>query len=216
MRRIKTPEELYGKLLLPGASYDFPIPPWATRALMASIKYDPHETALAPTPGARLAEVLRESFASVTAYDGDFLQSFEIGEGVYDWVIAAPFFPQVDAFAHEGLRMARRGVCLFARTMIVEGVARFETLYKVAPPSLIAQFVERVPIVQGRLDPKANSATAYAWLIWDKAHPDPMAGQRYPNRLVQVPVQWIPPCRKALERPGDYALPSPGGGTPAQ
>ena len=39
---------------------------------------------------------------------------------------------------------------------------------------------------------KASTATAYCWLIWTR---DAAAETRF---------RWIPPCRKALERPGDY------------
>ena len=60
------------------------------------------------------------------------------------------------------------------------------------PPSRVMQFVERAPMVKGRIDPDAVSATAYSWIVWEK----PFLG---PTRL-----EWIPPCRKRLEREGDY------------
>ena len=42
------------------------------------------------------------------------------------------------------------------------------------------------------LDEKGSTATGYAWFIWEK-------------EAVGAPrLMWIPPCRKALERPGDY------------
>jgi hypothetical protein len=50
-------------------------------------------------------------------------------------------------------------------------------------------------MVKGRLDGKATTATGYAWFVWEKN----LAGT---SRLM-----WIPPCRKQLERPGDYDLP---------
>jgi hypothetical protein len=55
-------------------------------------------------------------------------------------------------------------------------------------------FVERVPMVKGRLDQKATTATAYAWFVWEKKTPSN-------SRLV-----WVPPYRKYLERPQDYDL----------
>jgi len=36
-------------------------------------------------------------------------------------------------------------------------------------PAMIAQFVERVPMVKGRWDPNASTATSYAWFVWRKA-----------------------------------------------
>jgi hypothetical protein len=205
-------------------SDDFPTPPWATRALLTHvIKVDSSETVLAPAAGrGYLSEVLKETFADVVSYDiadygycpvlpGGFLESFEFGSGSFDWVIAAPLFPQVAAFAHEGLRVARRGVALLCRTMIVEGADRFENLYSVAPPSVIAQFVERVPIIQGRVDPKASTATAFAWLVWDRQIPALTRAERYPSpdpNSVQIRLWWIPPCRRELEREQDYILPA--------
>jgi hypothetical protein len=61
------------------------------------------------------------------------------------------------------------------------------------PPSRVAQFTERVPMVKGRIDKKASTATGYAWLVWEK---DQLSGR---TELV-----WIPAYRKALEREGDY------------
>lgn len=47
-------------------------------------------------------------------------------------------------------------------------------------------------MVKGRCDPAASTATSYCWLGWvHGAEP--------------LPMLWIPPCRKALEREGDYA-----------
>jgi hypothetical protein len=61
------------------------------------------------------------------------------------------------------------------------------------PPSRFAPFTERVSMVKGRLDWKASTATSYAWLVWEKEGAS--AGTK---------VIWIPPCRKELEREGDY------------
>jgi hypothetical protein len=48
-----------------------------------------------------------------------------------------------------------------------------------------------VPMVKGRLDQRATTATGYAWFVWHREGGDP--------RLV-----WIPPCRRRLERRTDY------------
>jgi len=48
-------------------------------------------------------------------------------------------------------------------------------------------------MVKGRVDKKASTATGYAWLVWEK------------SRLGSgSELMWIPPCRKMLEREGDY------------
>jgi hypothetical protein len=54
---------------------------------------------------------------------------------------------------------------------------------------------ERVPMVTGRLDREASTATAYAWLMWEK------------DRLDSCEPVWTPTCRKKLERDKDYDLP---------
>ncbi len=87
------------------------------------------------------------------------------------------------------------GVAMLTRTVFIESVERYNGLFKVNPPSRVAQFVERVPMVEGRLERKASTATAYAWLIWEK------------GRLGSCELVWIPPCRKKLERDQDYDLP---------
>lgn len=89
---------------------------------------------------------------------------------------------------------------MLCRTVIIEGGHRYEHLYRVTPPSLVAQYVERVPMVEAQFDPKASTATGYCWVVWDKQLSDGrFAG--YQNDLVQAPMCWIPPCRKELERP---------------
>jgi hypothetical protein len=81
---------------------------------------------------------------------------------------------------------------MLVRTQWIEGISRYRNLFRDRPPSLYAPFVERVPMVKGRWDPDANTATSYAWFVWAKA----VAG---PSR-----VFWIPPgCRQNLTSPAD-------------
>ena len=48
-------------------------------------------------------------------------------------------------------------------------------------------------MVRGRLDPKASTATGYAWIVWTK------------RSTSKSQLVWIPPCRKRLERLTDYS-----------
>ena len=82
---------------------------------------------------------------------------------------------------------------MLTRTVFIESIGRYERIFSKEPPIKVAQFSERVPMVKGRLDRKASTATGYAWLVWEK-------GGSRPTELI-----WIPPCRKSLEREGDYA-----------
>jgi hypothetical protein len=113
----------------------------------------------------------------------------------FDWVITNPPFNLAEEFINRSMKIARLGVAMLTRTVFIESVGRYEHLFKDNPPWRVAQFAERVPMVEGRLDREASTATAYAWLVWEK-------DQRGPCELV-----WIPPCRKELERDKDYNLP---------
>lgn len=110
-----------------------------------------------------------------------------------DWVVANPPFRLAVEFIEKGLLIARRGVAVLVRVAFGEGVERFERLYRDNPPTIIAFYVERVPMVRGRYDPDAASATAYCWMVWKR------------NARSAPPV-WIPPCRRSMERPTDIEL----------
>lgn len=188
---------------------DFPTPPWATRALIEHVLIDTASLATArclePACGAgHMSKVLEEYFGEVASSDAydygygevrDFLSS-EYGENAFDWVITNPPFRLAEQFVLRAIHIARRGVAILARTVFLESVGRYNAIYKKSPPTKFAQFVERVPMVKGRLDSRATTATGYAWFVWEKN------AQREP-RLI-----WIPPCRRTLEREGDYKLPA--------
>jgi hypothetical protein len=185
---------------------DFPTPPWAVRALVEHAIDHPgslsDQTCLEPACGrGHTAKTLSEYFGSVEASDihpygfgnvDDFTTSTH-PDGAFDWVVTNPPFRLAETFIIRALPIARRGVAMLSRTVFVESVGRYERMFAPHPPSKVAQFVERVPMVQGRLDRKASTATGYAWLVWEKS----FAGA---TRFC-----WIPPCRKQLERDGDYA-----------
>jgi hypothetical protein len=109
-----------------------------------------------------------------------------------DWIITNPPFSVACEFTLRAIEVATDGVAMLVRTQWIEGVGRYEMLFRDRPPSLYAPFVERVPMVKGRWDPAASTATSYAWFIWHK-HSSP------PPR-----VFWIPPgCRVVLTRADD-------------
>jgi hypothetical protein len=187
---------------------DFPTPPWATRALMEHVLEGTNTLAqmscLEPACGAgHMAKVLKEYFGKVhcsDAYDYGFVQvrdflTFPYEINTADWIITNPPFRLAEEFVLRALAIARRGVAILARTVFLESVGRYDDIFRHRPPTKFAQFVERVPMVKGRLDRKATTATGYAWFVWEK------------NVAGAPRLTWIPPCRKQLERPGDYDLP---------
>ena len=159
---------------------DFPTPPWATRALIEHVLGDKcllkTQTCLEPACGAgHMAKVLKEYFGDVNYADAyaygygpvrDFLaESYEVKS--CDWVITNPPFKLAKEFVLRSLDVARIGVAILARTVFLESIGRYNTIFQPSPPSQFAQFVERVPIVKGRLDGKATTATGYAWFVWE-------------------------------------------------
>lgn len=189
---------------------DFPTPPWATRALIEHVLLPRcpdlrKDSCLEPACGAgHMDKVLREYFATTSASDvfdygygkvADF-QTAPHSVASFDWVITNPPFNLAEDFIGRARKIARRGVAILARTVFIESVGRFERLFEPDPPAMFAQFVERVPMVKGRLDKKASTATGYAWFVWLN------------EEVSSTELVWIPPCRKVLERSSDYDMPA--------
>ena len=203
---------------------DFPTPPWATRALCEHviqwhIRRD-DMTAWEPACNrGYMVRPLREYFCRVFAtdihdygvagFDGvlDFLFAGQSNEFFRpDWIITNPPFRLAEEFIARADEIAARGYAVLVRSAFLESVGRYENLFSKNPPSIIAQFSERVIMHKGTIrDPNKNyldknsgkmkkpsTATSYCWLVWIK-------GYRSPSQF-----NWIPPCRKALERVGDY------------
>jgi hypothetical protein len=148
-----------------------------------------------------MAKVLKEYFGEVRSAD-----AFEYGYGdvrnflthpyeanSVDWVITNPPFRLAEEFVLRALEIGRQGVAILARTVFLESIGRYEGIFQKTPPTKFAQFVERVPMVRGRLDGKATTATGYAWLVWER------------NSATSSRLMWVPPCRKKLELRSDYS-----------
>lgn len=200
---------------------DFPTPPWATRALCEWLQ-DPqdfitdrfpdnpsharttfHMTARDPAANrGHMVKPLSEYFACVDASDifdygaGYPVQDYLFGPlpNVVDWTITNPPFRLAEEFIARALATSEEGVAMIVRSAFLEGVGRHTRLFSQSPPTDILQFTERVVMHKGKLSAKGSTATAYCWLVWDLC-----------EEVKQTRFHWIPPCRKRLERDGDYS-----------
>ena len=204
----------------------FPTPPWATRALLKTVNLAAGTcltlrdmTVWEPACGElHMAKPLGEFFGRVVASD---VFDYGVGAAVYDflgagdlasapapcerpdWIITNPPFSVGQAFVERALAIASRGVAVLVRTAFLESADRY-AFFRRFPPSVVAQFAGRVPMVMGRLDPEASSATAYCWIVW---RPDVLewARQKRKECALTTLLMWIAPdARARLEAAGDY------------
>ena len=205
---------------------DYPTPPWATRALCEMLVHNGLSLSRKRVwePAANrgfMVRPLAEYFETVFGSDvhdygcgyqtRDFLLPYVDEVPRWDWVATNPPYRLGLDFALRALDVATDGVALFMRTQWVEGEDRHRRLFGRRPPAAIWQFTERVPLLKGRcvrsgtrydglnaggepVEKTASTATAYAWFVW---LPREYRGQ-------PTAFGWIPPCRRELERPGDY------------
>lgn len=215
----------------------FPTPPWAARAGGELIKrIDPGATSCwEPACGeGHMAWGLADYFPDLLATDihdygdpygvqasrlrrvepVDFLDPERTLWPRFDWVVTNPPFVAGEAFVRAGLKRARRGVAMLLRSVFLEGAGRNPIFSDPALNfALHAQFAERVPMVKGRWDPGASSATAYSWFVWVKPNIGLVKGGGdfgYQIRVAQrhgAFLGWvIPPGTKArLSKPEDLA-----------
>lgn len=190
---------------------DFPTPPWATRALCEWLRREwcpepgdwPSFTCREPAANrGHMVRPLSEYFGRVEGSDvHDYGAGFAVRDFLFptpletvDWTITNPPFRLAEEFVRRALETSRHGVAMIVRSAFLEGQTRYQRLFSQQPPAAILQFTERVVMLKGRLaNPEDSSATAYCWLVWIAgSDPDPR-------------FHWIPPCRKRLERPTDFA-----------
>lgn len=201
---------------------DFPTPPWATRALCELLGGQSALSiynCLEPACGrGHMTMALREYFGAVSGSDvhdygfGEFMVVDDflfpgLDRPPFDFVITNPPFRLAAQFIKKAREVATKTTAMLVRSQFLEGQARYLDLFKPNPPTIIAQFVERVPMFRGRCvrytvdkngkKHRAATATAYTWLIWTWRHEHPE-------------FRWIAPCRERLERFGDYDDDQPG------
>ena len=221
-RRGEAARRAGGRLIAPPELEYFPTPPWATRALCEFLQERCGDLkqldCWEPAAGeGHMARPLAEYFGSVRATDvhvyearaddvADFTLAPMIADEIasVDFVVTNPPFKLALDFIRAATAVSRCGFAMLVRGAFLESEERYRDLWSVFPPSFVLHFAERVVMLEGRLiepgkiDPfaekpgtKASSATAYVWLVW--------LGGEFDTR-----TRWIAPCRRRLERAGDY------------
>lgn len=189
---------------------DFPTPPWATRALCEWLirhgeSLDAFTCREPAANRGHMVRPLREYFARVDASDvHDYGAGFPVEDYLFGpapklvhYTITNPPFRLAEQFIARAAESSEFGFAMLVRAAFLEGVGRFDRLFRSNPPSQVLQFTERVVIHKGKLSPDGSTATAYAWLVWlDGGGGE--EGETY--------FDWIAPCRRRLERPGDYEM----------
>lgn len=160
---------------------------------------------------------MQEFFAQVRAADvHDYGAGFAIEDFLFpgdieqvDWTITNPPFKLAQQFIERALATSRKGVAMIVRSAFLEGEERERTLFRHNRPRVVLQLAERAPMFKGKLlqkgslylaenangelvEKRAESATAYCWLIWTN---EPAAHTIF---------DWQPKCRLELEEVGDY------------
>lgn len=180
---------------------DFPTPPWATRALCERIIVGGMWSSCREPAANRghMVKPLLEYFSTVDASDiHDYGAGFPVRDYLFgpcepvDWTITNQPFRLAEQFIKKALTESRCGIAVIVRSAFLESVGRYEYLFAVRPPSHVLQFTERVVMHKGKLSAKGSTATAYCWLVWKRG-------------VTGTTFDWIAPCRKRLEREGDYA-----------
>lgn len=194
---------------------DFPSPSWAVRGFVEYVLLphfpqirDQKVWEVAANRGC-MAKPLAEYFNDVYASDihdygwegldkiEDFLfPGSEDDVRPIDWVITNPPFRLCEQFIEKASNIAEVGYAFLVRTSFIEGVGRYNNIYRNNPPTIVAQYTERVGMARGKVSPDISTATSYAWVVWIKDK------QGQPTEL-----KWIPPCRKEFEKSTDYILP---------
>lgn len=152
--------------------------PWAIDCLKEKIEL-PH-VILEPSCGeGHLSKRLEALGHKVYSYDkinrgyGDVQDYFfmeNLPEGC-ECIITNPPFKYLTNFVLHSLELLPEGglCCMFVKTTTLEGVERWEKIYRNCPPYKVLQFVRRILCAKnGDFETYDHGAGIYAWFVWRK------------------------------------------------
>lgn len=152
--------------------------PRSTEALLNVEQFD--DLIWEPCAGHHLmVDVLKKHGYTVFAtdiaeYDGVTHEKVDFLKGKPVWagdIITNPPYGLSTEFAIQALDAVQPGhkVAMFLRLLFLEGVKRYETLFKDNPPKTIYVFSNR-QVSDKNDDFSKGSAVAYAWIVWEKGY----------------------------------------------
>ena len=90
-------------------------------------------------------------------------------------IIMNPPYATLEPFIIRALEIATDKLIVLCRMQAIEGVSRYEKIFKDNPPTYIYQYIERIQCWKNGIKPSGASAQGYCWLVWDKSSADYMS-----------------------------------------
>lgn len=128
-----------------------------------------------------ISERLKELGHKVSSYDlinrgygivGNFFDMEKIPAGCKNIITNPPYKGSSDFIVH-ALNLIPKGgkVAMLLKTQYLEGIDRYERIYKNARPKKVIQFVNRIKCaINGDFEEGSGSAISYAWFVWEKGY----------------------------------------------
>jgi len=162
----------------------YPTPPSTTRLFLDWLEQRYNhlsvKTCWEPAAGnLDMSKELEKTFGHV--YSSDYHDPAELGldridfadqllskRARHDWIITNPPFSLAAEFIHNGLRYSDNGCAMLVRIAFLEGLKRYNTIFKERQPTDVCVYVKRQSMSYGKVDEKRPSAMCFAWVVWDK------------------------------------------------
>ena len=114
-------------------------------------------------------------------YGQDFFDdNYKIDEEV-DYIIMNPPYSVIEPFMIRALEIPKKGLLMLCRLQTLEGIGRYENVFKDNPPTDIYVYINRISCFKnGDFSSKSANAQAYCWLYW-----------RLEDKIKETKVHWI-------------------------